>query len=117
MIKSIGTVAVVVSDAAKAAEWYREKLGFEVKGDPKEHWVTAGIKGSEPRLHLCEHKPLEKGNTGISFLCDDVEKAYKELSRKGVKFTKRPTKEAWGTYAMLADQDGNEFWLIQEEET
>ena len=114
MIKSIGTIAVVVSDAAKAAEWYREKLGFEVKGDPKEHWVTAGIKGSEHRLHLCECKPLEKGNTGISFLCEDVEKTYKELSKKGVKFTKRPKKEPWGTHAMLADRDGNEFWLVQE---
>ena len=114
MIKSIGTTAVVVRDAAKAAEWYREKLGLEVEGDPKEHWVAAGVKGSEPRLHLCQYKPLEKGNTGIAFLCDDVQKTYEELSKKGVKFTKRPTKKPWGTYAMLADPDGNEFWLVQD---
>jgi catechol 2,3-dioxygenase-like lactoylglutathione lyase family enzyme len=114
MIKSIGTTAVVVSDAAKAAEWYREKLGLDVQGAPKEHWVAAGTKGSEPRLHLCQQSPLEKGNTGIAFLCDDVEKTYEDLSRKGVKFTKPPTKEAWGTYAMLADLDGNEFWLVEE---
>jgi predicted enzyme related to lactoylglutathione lyase len=36
------------------------------------------------------------------------------LTRKGVNFTQKPTKEHWGTYAMLADPDGNEFWLIQE---
>jgi catechol-2,3-dioxygenase len=52
MIKSIGTTAVVVSDVAKSSEWYRDKLGLEVQGDPKMHWVTAGIKGSEHRLHL-----------------------------------------------------------------
>jgi len=114
MIRSIGTTAVVVSDAAKAMEWYKDNLGFEVQGDPKEHWVTAAVKGSEPRLHLCQHKPLEKGNTGIAFLCDNIEKTHEELTKKGVRFTKRPTKEAWGTYAMLADPDGNEFWLIEE---
>lgn len=115
MIKAIGTVAVVVSDVTKAMEWYRDVLGFEVAGDPKEHWVTTGTKGAEHRLHLCEHKPLEPGNTGISFLCDDVEKTHNELKARGVKFTKDPQKEPWGTYAMLADSEGNEFWLIQVE--
>ncbi len=114
MIKSIGTTAVVVSDAAKSSEWYRDKLGLDVQGDPKMHWVTVGMKGSEHRLHLCQTEPLEKGNTGIAFVCDDVQKTYDELTKKGVNFTQKPTKEHWGTYAMLADPDGNEFWLIQE---
>jgi len=114
MIKTVGTTAIVVSDAAKAMEWYRDKLGLEVAGDPKQHWVTTGVKGSEHRLHLCEHKPLEKGNTGIAFLCDDIQTTFEELSKRGVKFTTRPTKEPWGTYAMLADLDGNEFWLMEE---
>jgi len=25
------------------------------------------------------------------------------------------TKESWGTNAMFADPDGNEFWLLEEE--
>jgi len=49
MIRSIGTTAVVVKDSGKAAVWYRKKLGLEVTGDPKEHWVAAGVKGSDPR--------------------------------------------------------------------
>jgi lactoylglutathione lyase len=114
MIKSIGTTAVVVSNAAKAMEWYREKLGFDVQGDPKTHWVVAGVKGFEARLHLCQSTSHEKGNTGIAFLCDDVQSTYEEFSKKGVQFTTPPTKKPWGTYAMLADPDGNEFWIIQE---
>ena len=115
MIKAIGTTAVVVSDTTKAAKWYKENLGFEVKGEPKEHWVTVGVKGDVQRLHLCQSKKLEPGNTGIAFLCDNLEKTHQELSKKGVKFTVLPKKEPWGTNAMLADPDGNEFWLIEEE--
>ena len=114
MIKSIGTTAVAVSNAAKAMEWYREKLRFDVQGDPKTHWVVEGVKGLESRLHLCQSISLEKGNTGIAFLCDDVQRTYEEFSKKGVQFSTPLTKEPWGTYAMLADPDGNEFWIIQE---
>jgi catechol 2,3-dioxygenase-like lactoylglutathione lyase family enzyme len=107
---SILDVAVVVSNATKSAEWYREKLGLEVR-ENEGHWITVAPKGSDVVLHLCETKPLEQGNTGISFRVDDLDKTYKELSAKGVEFTVKPTKEEWGTYAMFKDPDGNVFWL------
>ena len=102
---------MVVSDANKSAEWYEEKLGFEVR-DKQGHWVTVAPKGSNVVLHLCETKPLEQGNTGIAFDVDDLDKAYRELSAKGVEFTVKPTKEEWGSYAMFKDPDGNVFWLV-----
>jgi len=111
LLKSIVDVAVVVSDANKSAEWYEEKLGFEVR-DKQGHWVTVAPKGSNVVLHLCETKPLEQGNTGIAFDVDDLDKAYRELSAKGVEFTVKPTKEEWGSYAMFKDPDGNVFWLV-----
>jgi len=111
LFKSIVDVAVVVSDANKSADWYREKLGFEIR-DKEGHWVTVAPKGSEVVLHLCESKPLEQGNTGIAFSVDDLDSVYKELSGKGVEFTVKPTKEEWGSYAMFKDPDGNEFWLM-----
>ena len=111
MFKSIVDVAVVVSDANKSADWYKEKLGFEIR-DKEGHWVTVAPKSSEVVLHLCESKPLEQGNTGIAFSVDDLDSVYKELSGKGVEFTVKPTKEEWGSYAMFKDPDGNEFWLM-----
>ncbi len=30
MINKIASIAVVVSNGKKAAEWYKEKLGFEI---------------------------------------------------------------------------------------
>ena len=113
MIKSIIDVAVVVSDESKSAEWYKEKLGLEIR-ERQDHWVTVAPKGSDVVLHLCKTTPLEQGNTGIAFRADDLDKAYKEMSSKGVEFTVKPTKEEWGYYAMFKDPDGNEFWLLAD---
>lgn len=57
MIKSIIDVAVVVSNANKSAEWYKEKLGLEIRAK-EGHWVTVAPKGPGPVLHLCETTPL-----------------------------------------------------------
>ena len=116
----LATVAVVVSrPAMKAAEWYRDKLGLEIGGDVDSHYVvvapkgkTGSIKGPWTGIHLCEADKLEPGNTGILFLTSDIEGTYKKLKAKGVKFTRKLTKESWGTYAMFADPDGNEYWLM-----
>jgi len=111
MIKSILDVAVVVSNSNKAVEWYKEKLGFEIRSQ-EGHWVTVAPKGSDVVFHLCETTPLEQGNTGIGLQVDDLDKVYEELSGKGVEFTQKPKKTDWGTSAKFKDLDGNEFWLF-----
>ena len=111
-----GDVAVVVSDAPRSARWYREKVGFRTPAADS-LWVTAVVPGSGVVLHLCEatrRKDREKGNTGIGFVAKDVAKEEKRLRAKGVKFTQPTTKEPWGTFAMFADPDGNEFWISEE---
>lgn len=117
MISRILDVAVVVSDGGKAGEWYRDKLGLRVGGEPEGHWVTVSPSGKEDDtyLHLCAgFYDLEPGNTGIAFATPDLQKAYEEMRGKGVEFTEEPTKEDWGFYAMFKDPDGNEFWLFEE---
>jgi lactoylglutathione lyase len=113
LIKSISSAAVVVKNGQKAKKWYRDKLGFVVESD-EEHWITMtapGNKGFE--IHLCETKPLEKGNTGILFRVDDLDKTYSELSRKGVRFSQKPVDKGWGKYALMKDLDGNVFWMME----
>jgi catechol 2,3-dioxygenase-like lactoylglutathione lyase family enzyme len=110
----LSSIALVVSDAKKSAKWYMEKLGFEIRSKDG-HWVTVSQKGLPVDIHLCEgFCPLEPGNTGFSFISKDVAKEQKALEAKGVKFTQTTKKEDWGTYAMFADPDGNEFWLVRE---
>lgn len=112
MAWEFGSVAVVVSDGMKSAQWYKEKLGFEVRSH-EGHWITVAPKGSELVIHLCEGDNLEPGNTGFAFYAKDVAKEEADLRKKGVKFTRPTRKTDWGTNAMFADLDGNEFWLIE----
>lgn len=108
------SVAVVVKDAKKSAQWYKEKLGLGIRSKAG-HWITVAPKDSSVKIHLCEEfYPLEPGNTGFAFVSEDVAKDQKQLESRGVKFTTPTTKEDWGTYAMFADPDGNEFWIVQD---
>jgi catechol 2,3-dioxygenase-like lactoylglutathione lyase family enzyme len=109
----LSSMAVVVSDGKESARWYSEKLGLEVR-DREGHWITVGSKDASVVIHLCEGDELEPGNTGIAFLSKDVTKEHKALEAKGVRFTRPVTKESWGTFAMFADPDGNEYWLYEE---
>ncbi len=112
-VMKFSSVAVVVSDAKKSAQWYKEKLGFEIRSE-EGHWVTVAPKGSELVIHLCEGDELEPGNTGFGFVAGDVTKTEAELRKKGVRFTVPTKKEPWGSHAMFADPDGNEFWINEE---
>ena len=114
MIDTIYSVAVMVSDRKKAAQWYKEKLGFDIKEESGEHWTVVAPPNGTSVLHLCEGD-LEPGNTGILLLPDDFDKTVQELKKTGVQFTGEPKKEPWGTYAMIKDADGNEFWLMPKE--
>ena len=113
MPMEFGSVAIVVSDGKKSAQWFKEKLGFEIR-DNEGHWITVAPKGSKLVIHLCEGDKLEPGNTGFAFYVKDATKEEAELRKKGVQFTSPVKKESWGTNGMFADPDGNEFWLFQE---
>jgi catechol 2,3-dioxygenase-like lactoylglutathione lyase family enzyme len=111
MFSNYFSVAVMVSDGKKSAEWYKAKLDFEVSTED-DHWVTAGEKGAMWKLHLCESENLEPGNTGICFYTDDIEQKVKDLKSKGVKFSLDYSKaEGGGEIAMFDDPDGNVFWI------
>lgn len=117
MIKTLYSIAVMVSDGKKAAEWYKEKLGFEIANE-SEHWITAAPKGSSTVLHLCQANKdggfeLEPGVSGIAFEVDNLDKTYEELSKKGVEFSQKPIDKGWGRFAIFKDPDNNEFHLYE----
>jgi catechol 2,3-dioxygenase-like lactoylglutathione lyase family enzyme len=133
LITGVSSAAVLVNDA-KSAEWYRDKLGFEIVWS-EGRFVTVKPKGSKTLLpHLCakcdswgDDKP--GGQTGIWLQCgertmrkdkmtgrltpasnpDDVKKTYLELKENGVEFAKELTVTSWGATAILKDPDGSEF--------
>ena len=134
MITGVGSAAVLVRDARKSAQWYREKLGFEIVGI-EGHIVFVRPNGSQGALlHLCERcddwgNDQPGGRTGIWLRCGEltlrkdertgrtipasnpanVEKTYSELKKNGVEFSQELTSTSWGKMAILRDPDGNEF--------
>lgn len=110
MVSSEFSVAVLVTDSKKSAEWFREKVGFKTSAEG--HWVLVWPEGASSKIHLCEGKP-DPGNTGIAFYVDDPSKLEGEMKAKGVKFTRDVKKTDWGVNGMFADPDGNEYYLIE----
>ena len=120
MIASIKTVAVYVSDQKEALRFYTKKLGFEVRRTesmgPDGTWVEVAPRGAVSRVVLYPRalmKDWEYRRPSIMFGCEDTEATYRELSRRGVKFTQVPKRMPYGTFAQFVDLDGNEFVLTE----
>lgn len=110
MVSKEYSIAVMVSNAKKTSKWFVDILGFESSSD--DHWVLVWPKGSNTKIHLCEGTP-DPGNTGIAFYVKDVESLADKLKGHDVKFLKEVKKESWGTNTMVADPDGNGYWLFE----
>lgn len=129
MINTIGGVVVLVSNQKEAVEFYRDKLGFDLRIDlpvGEMHWVEVTPKDSQSSISLVE--PSEKmmpkeevekarksigSHTGIWFYTKDIQSTYEQLRENGVEISK-PEKQDWGgVMSTLKDQDGNIFNLVE----
>ncbi|MEM3874630.1 MAG: VOC family protein [Candidatus Bathyarchaeia archaeon] len=103
-----------VSDLKKAAQFYEEILGLEKKYEYSSYvgFECGGVEiGLIPKLKKGERASL---SPSVEFLVDDVEKFYKELKSKGVKFVKELHEEPWGgKQATFTDPDGNILEIVQ----
>lgn len=109
-----------VSDMDKALKFYNETLGLPIALDAR-GFNHAEIGPNEPLakigLHATGRKAKRKKFTGIVFDTDDIHALYENLSKKGVKFTRKPTQTKWGgIVADFIDPDNNEFEVVQDPE-
>ena len=118
MIKAIKFVGVPVSDQQRALDFYTKTLGFRVitdqPFDDTQRWIELGIGRSGTGIALFTPPGQEDriGTfTGISFVAADVMTTCRELANQGVKFVQEPKQADWGTSAIFADPDGNQFVL------
>ena len=118
MIKQIKFVSVPVANQDRALDFYTGKLGFTIitdqPFDDKQRWIELGIGRSSSGITLFTPEGQENrigSFTNISFVADDVMATCKELAAKGVTFIQEPQKADWGTAAVFADPDGNQFVL------
>lgn len=120
MYNKIGAVLIWSENYKKLVDWYREKFGFEVIEEINHPQDTGvGIRVGKSYLWIGQHsevKGISKEPYRIMFniSVDSVDKSYKELLSKGVKFIaepfKAPTFDEY--FATFQDLDGNTLQLI-----
>ena len=101
--------------------------GFEGAGQGF-RWLTVGptdqpgvefiladpAMGNDPATADQIRALVAKGAIGNGVLeTDDVQKAFEELSARGVVFTQEPAERPYGIEALLRDDSGNWFSLVQ----
>lgn len=120
MITNIRTVGVYVSDQDVALRFYTGVLGFEVRADrpmgKQGRWLEAAPPGAQSRLVIYPRTMMqdwESRKPSVVLGCEDLEVEYERLSGLGVEFSQTPTRMKWGSFAIFADPDGNEFVLAE----
>jgi catechol 2,3-dioxygenase-like lactoylglutathione lyase family enzyme len=134
MIRRMSHATVFVKSQDEALDFYKNKLGFEVRTDARVNdefrWLTVGPKDQPDfEIVLMEPKPgmlmdeatatqlraiMDKGVLGAGvFNTDDCLATYRELKNKGVEFVSEPAPRPYGIEAVFRDNSGNWFSLTQ----
>jgi predicted enzyme related to lactoylglutathione lyase len=118
MIKQVKFVSIPTADQDRALKFWTEKAGFKVATDqpmgPGKRWIELSIPGAQTKVVLFTQEGQENRIGTFfngAFSCDDVDYTYQQLTKRGVEFVDKPTKQPWGTYATFKDPDGNTFVL------
>ena len=111
MIKTVWCITFYVSDLGKAKKFYEEVLCLEKKYEYSSYvgFECGGVEiGLIPKPE--EEQKASQTSPSIEFLVDNVDKVYKKLKSKGVKFIKELHDEPWG--GRLIMQLFNEFHTL-----
>jgi catechol 2,3-dioxygenase-like lactoylglutathione lyase family enzyme len=126
MQQHLGLVAIVVDDYDRAISFYVGTLGFELREDTTmsggKRWVIVAPRGAATGLLLAraaddmQKRAIGNQSGGRVFLfleTDDLDRDYKTLASKGLRFTETPRHEPYGIVAVFEDIFGNRWDLIQ----
>ena len=113
MIKTVWSITLSVSNLERSKRFYEEILGFNKKYEYSSY-VGFECGGVEIGLIPKDTVEIGKDSASIEFLVDNVDKEYRRLVSKGVKFTAKPHDEPWGgRQAVFHDPDGNPLCVTE----
>jgi catechol 2,3-dioxygenase-like lactoylglutathione lyase family enzyme len=135
-ISNVSLVTVYVTDQDEAKHWYIDKLGFIetsdiTMGDNGFRWlavahpdhpeleVTLMLPGPPLDDNLAEaiKRSLANGTHGaLGLKTENCQKAFEELTAKGVEFIQPPAERPYGTEAIIRDNSGNWLVLVEPKE-
>ena len=107
-----------MKDQDRALVFYTEILGFTIRTDApfneKQRWIELALPGAQTGITLFTpdgHEDRIGTFINTSWAVDDIDKTYKELLAKGVKFDGPPQKQPWGSFLRMMDSEGNSIVL------
>ena len=115
-LNSIGQIAILVKEVARATEFYRDKLGMK-------HLFSAGnlsfFDCGGVRLMLDKPATAEAGTSIIYFKVPDIYEAHDQMKSRGVQFVdaphliaRLPDHDLWMTF--FRDSEGNLLSIMSE---
>jgi lactoylglutathione lyase len=125
VITGVRKIVVPVTDQDAAKEFWTSQIGFELTQDEAygagERWIELTPPNRSLVLVLSRRHPDDPRravpdqlpHSPVLFDCDDIEKTYRELSGRGVRFQAPPAKMPFGWWAMFEDNEGTRYALGQ----
>src|SRR5215468_11205126 len=120
--------SIMVSDQAKALDFYTRVLGFVKSKDVpvgEFRWLTVTAPDGHPDVELAlepnvnpaaktfQEEMFKQGIPLTAFESTDIQADYQRLKKAGVMFTMKPTASGPVTLAIFADTCGNLIQLYQ----
>ncbi len=124
----INLSSIMVDDQAKALKFYTEKLGFMKKTDMpigEYRWLTVTAPDGPQEIELVlepmgfppakvyQKALFEAGIPFTAFITNNIEREYKTLQEKGVKFRSEPQRMGSISSVLFEDTCGNLINLVQ----
>ena len=117
-LATIGQIAMIAKDVARATAFYRDQLGMKFLFEfPGLAFFDCG--GVRLMISRAEKPEFDHPGSILYYKITDIERAHAELAAKGVEFTdkphliaKLPDHELW--MAFFKDSEGNTLALMEE---
>ena len=126
-INRVATVCVFVSDQERAKAFYVNQLGLELRSDQPlypgaaSRWIAVAPRDSATEIILYlpdqnwdHYRQVVGKSQAVTLDVTEMEQTAADLKAKGVHFVQEPDAQPWGTYATIADSEGNHILPVQQ---
>ena len=110
-LRKIDSVMRCVRDLEASARFYERVLGLQRVWKDEER-AMVGLRFAESDAEIVLHSDVTLPNPDIAYLVDDVQQFCADYEREGHRVLVAPFAVRCGSYAVLADMEGNAVAII-----
>jgi catechol 2,3-dioxygenase-like lactoylglutathione lyase family enzyme len=118
-VLQLGVIVLGVSDVRRAAEFWRDALGYELLAEGYNGWATIlappDLSGTKVALQRSQTPPPDYPRLHLDLVVTDLAEQQAEVARL---VSLGATEVAWDSYpddpdfVVLSDPDGNRFCIV-----